>query len=32
LKDVLAYKVETRAKTLEALEEISAIDQELGLR
>jgi excisionase family DNA binding protein len=32
LKDVLAYKVETRAKALEALEEISAIDQELGLR
>ena len=32
LKDVLAYKTETRAKTLAALEEISAIDQELGLR
>ena len=32
LKDVLAYKTENRAKRLEALEEISAIDQELGLR
>lgn len=32
LKDVLAYKEETRAKALEALQEISAIDQELGLR
>jgi excisionase family DNA binding protein len=32
LKDVLAYKMETRARALDALEEISAIDQELGLR
>jgi excisionase family DNA binding protein len=32
LKDVLVYKAETHAKALEALEEISAIDQELGLR
>jgi len=32
LKDVLAYKTENRAKRLEALQEIAAIDQELGLR
>ena len=32
LKDVLVFKVEQHAKALEALEEISAIDQELGLR
>lgn len=32
LKDVLVYKAEKHAKALEALEEISAIDQELGLR
>jgi excisionase family DNA binding protein len=32
LRDVLAYKAETRAKALAALEEISAIDQQLGLR
>jgi excisionase family DNA binding protein len=32
LKDVLVYKAEKYEKALEALEEISAIDQELGLR
>jgi len=32
LKEVLAYKEETRARALAALEEISAIDQDLGLR
>jgi len=29
---VLAYKADLRAKALQALEEIAAIDQELGLR
>jgi excisionase family DNA binding protein len=32
LKDVLAYKAETRAKRLVALEDMAAIDQELGRR
>lgn len=32
LKDVLVYKAESYAKALEALDEISAIDQKLGLR
>ena len=32
LKDVLAYKAENRAKRLDALAELSALDQELGLR
>jgi excisionase family DNA binding protein len=32
LKALLAYKAENTAKALDALEEISAIDQELGLR
>jgi len=32
LKDVLAYKAENRAKRLDALAEMSALDQELGLR
>jgi excisionase family DNA binding protein len=32
LRDVLAYKAETRAKALEAMREIAAIDQELGLK
>ena len=32
LPDVLAYKTENRAKRLEALREMAAIDQELGLR
>ena len=32
LKDVLAYKTENRAKRLEAIREMVAIDQELGLR
>jgi excisionase family DNA binding protein len=32
LKDVLAYKAELHAKRLEVLEELSALDQELGLR
>ncbi len=31
LKDVLAYKVATRAKRREALRELAALDQELGL-
>ena len=32
LRDVLAYKAETRAKALEGMREIAAFDQELGLR
>ena len=32
LRDVLAYKADVRAKALEAMREIAAIDQELGLR
>lgn len=32
LKHVLAYKAENRAKRLDALAELSALDQELGLR
>ena len=32
LKDVLAYKTENRAKRREALREMAALDQELGLR
>ncbi len=32
LKELLAHQAETTAKALDALEEISAIDQELGLR
>jgi excisionase family DNA binding protein len=32
LKDVLAYKSENRAKRREALRELAALDQELGLR
>jgi excisionase family DNA binding protein len=32
LKELLAYRAGTMAKALDALEEISAIDQELGLR
>ena len=32
LKDVLAYKTENRAKRREALRELAALDQELGLR
>jgi excisionase family DNA binding protein len=32
LKDVLVYKAEEHAKRLDALEELSALDQELGLR
>ena len=32
LKDVLTYKAENRAKRLDALAELSALDQELGLR
>jgi excisionase family DNA binding protein len=32
LRDVLAYKRDKRAKRLEALAELSALDQELGLR
>jgi excisionase family DNA binding protein len=31
LKDVLAYKADNRAKRRETLEEIAALDQELGL-
>ena len=31
LKDVLAYKADTRAKRREALRELAALDQELGL-
>jgi len=31
LKDVLAYKTATRAKRREALRELAALDQELGL-
>ena len=32
LADVLNYKIETKAKAYEAMKEIAAIDQELGLR
>ncbi len=32
LKELLAYKAESTAKAFDALEEMSAIDQELGLR
>ena len=32
LADVLAYKADTKAKRRAALEELSALDQELGLR
>lgn len=32
LKDVLAYKADIKAKAYEAMKEIAAIDQELGLR
>ena len=32
LADVLTYRTETRAKRREALRELSALDQELGLR
>lgn len=32
LKDVLAYKAENHAKRREALRELAALDQELGLR
>ncbi len=32
LRDVLAYKAETKAKAYEGLAEMAAIDQELGLR
>jgi excisionase family DNA binding protein len=32
LKEVLAYRAENRAKRLDALAELSALDQELGLR
>jgi excisionase family DNA binding protein len=31
LKDVLAYKAENRAKRLQTLEELAALDQKLGL-
>jgi excisionase family DNA binding protein len=31
LKDVLAYKADNRAKRLKTLEELAALDQELGL-
>jgi excisionase family DNA binding protein len=31
LKDVLAYKADNRAKRLKSLEELAALDQELGL-
>jgi excisionase family DNA binding protein len=32
LKSVLAYKADTQAKAIEGLQEIAAIDQQLGLR
>lgn len=32
LADVLEYKARTRANRLEALRELTALDQELGLR